>query len=50
MDEAAAAVREVLRLDPQYSLPKRIARGYAMFRSPKVGIYIDGLRKAGIPG
>jgi tetratricopeptide (TPR) repeat protein len=49
MGQAREAARQVLELDPGYSIVSSMSTGYAAFQNPKAGVYIDGMRKAGIP-
>ena len=46
MDEAQAEAAELLRVDPNYSIPGR-SRRILGFKSAKH--YFDGLRKSGLP-
>ena len=49
MAKAQEAARQVLELDPDYSIAAVASTGFAAFQNPKAGVYIDGMRKAGIP-
>lgn len=50
MDEARSAGKMILQLYPGYSLKNRLRTGYAVFQNPRLSIYVDGLRMAGLPG